>query len=136
MRNTGTVRSTESTYKDSSSFYIPNFLTQQTLRMLFTSIGTDTNYPPIVEQIVDMPVYFFVLPQMPFNPAFQVILGASNIDIKTPWKSKVAQTSNLYSMFFNEFNGKVIYTFIQNKPCSNAMFRKSKRIKLNGIVDR
>ena len=38
-------------------------------------------------------------------------------------------------MLFNEFNSKTIYTFIQNKHYSNAMFRKSKRVNLNGIVN-
>ena len=88
-----------------------------------------------MEQIIYMPVHFFVSPQMPFYTAFQVILSAPYIDIKTSRKAKVTQTSNPYIMLFNEFNSKTIYTFIQNKHYSNAMFRKSKRVNLNGIVN-
>ena len=36
-----------------------------------------------MEQIIYMPVHFFVSPQMPFYTAFQVILSAPYIDIKT-----------------------------------------------------
>lgn len=72
---------------------------------------------------------------MPFYTAFQVILSAPDIDIKTSRKAQVTQTSNPYSMLFNEFNGKTIYTFIQNKPYSNAMFGKSKRVNLNSIIN-
>jgi hypothetical protein len=83
--------------------------------MLSGSIGMDARHPTVMEQIIDMPVHFFVFCQMPFNPAFQVILSAPDIDIKTSRKAKVTQTSNPYNMLFNEFNGKTIYTFIQNK---------------------
>ncbi len=116
MRSTCTVRRTKTTHRYHSVFYIPNFLTQHTLCVLFSSIGMDTRHLPVMEQIIDMPVHFFVSPQMSFYTVFQIILSAPDIDIKTSRKAKVTQTSNLYSMLFNEFNGKTIYTFIQNKP--------------------
>jgi len=111
MRSACTIRRTKTTHRYHSVFYIPNFLTQHTLSILFSSIGMDTRHLPVMEQIIDMPVHFFVSPQMPFYTVFQVILSAPDIDIKPSRKAKVPQTSNLYSMLFNEFNGKAIYTF-------------------------
>src|SRR3972149_6348517 len=111
MRSACTIRRTKTTHRYHSVFYIPNFLTQHTLCVLFGSIGIDTHHLPVMEQIIDMPVHFFVSPQMPFYTFFQVILSAPYIDIKTSWEAKGTQTSNLYRMLFNKFNGKTIYTF-------------------------
>src|SRR3989304_2137119 len=111
MRSACTIRRTKTTHRYHSIFYIPNFLTQHTLRILFISIGMDTSHLPVIKQIIDMPVHFFLSPQMPFYTVFQVILRAPDIDIKTSRKAKITQIANLYITLFYEFNGKIIYTF-------------------------
>src|SRR3989304_4447539 len=101
MRSACTIRRTKTTHRYHSIFYIPNFLTQHTLRILFISIGMDTSHLPVIKQIIDMPVHFFLSALIAFYTVFQFILRALYIDIKTSRKAKICLLSHLDASIFS-----------------------------------
>lgn len=60
-----------------------------------------------------MPVYFFFTSQVPLYPLRQVVLGASNIDIKPRCERKSAEASNLYAPAMVKLNNKAINPLVQ-----------------------
>ncbi len=61
-----------------------------------------------------MPVEFLFLLKMPFNSEFQVVLGASDIDIKTRLKIKGAKFSYFNTLIPDYSHNQAIDTFIEN----------------------
>ncbi len=111
MGNTRAVGRAESFYRGYCAFYLFEFSAQHAFFLLFTGIGAKINYLPVLKEIVDMPVRLFFSSQVPLYPLCQVVLGASNIDIKSRYEWKRAETSNFYVVASSKFNNKAIYPF-------------------------
>lgn len=71
------------------------------------------NYLAILKEIVDMPVRLFSPSQVSRYPLHQVVLCASDIDIKPRYEWKSAEAPNLYVAASIKFDNEAIYPFVQ-----------------------
>src|SRR3990167_3451879 len=89
-------------------------MTQHALLVLFACKFININHLTILQQIINMPVESLFASQVPFNPALQIILCASYINIKTRWKIKNTNTAYPYTTTFKQPYQETIYTLIQD----------------------